>query len=165
MLQREIDDTKYACNHNFKHHSWHCAYLGCSCCRDNWSILTSSVNFVFMHCRYVYADPKIVFYSVYWSQYGFYGWVEVILPTSVQFHLDFWVASKLLKYPIRLNSNNYLRALLTWFTVNLPPACVIVMWNKLNLWGDQLTHSVFWFFISIWLNVLNQRPLILSMLK
>lgn len=92
VLQRTIiDNNKYACNHNFKYHSWHCALIGLQLLSEQLKYINFISKLCF-HCRYVS-------YWVYWSQYGFYGWVEVILPTSVQFHLDFWVASKLLKYP------------------------------------------------------------------
>lgn len=80
VLQRTIiisDNNKYACNHNFKYHSWHCALIGLQLLSEQLKYINFISKLCF-HCRYVS-------YWVYWSQYGFYGWVEVILPSSVSF--------------------------------------------------------------------------------
>lgn len=58
VLQRTIiDDTKYACNHNFKYHSWHCALIGLQLLSEQLKYINFISKLCF-HCRYVYASSK-----------------------------------------------------------------------------------------------------------
>lgn len=83
--KHNIDNTKYACNHNFKYHSWHCALIGLQLLSEQLKYINFISKLCF-HCRYVYASSKgSILLGVLKPTYGFYGWVEVILPSSVSF--------------------------------------------------------------------------------
>ena len=58
VLQRTIiDNTKYACNHNFKYHSWRCALIGLQLLSEQLKYINFISKLCF-HCRYVYAWSK-----------------------------------------------------------------------------------------------------------